>query len=88
MDIRHAKAIVTGGASGLGLATAKRFIDAGGYAVLLDVNADDGEARASELGDRCLFVRTDVSNEADVKTAVATAKDFMGIVIRAPVGTA
>jgi NAD(P)-dependent dehydrogenase (short-subunit alcohol dehydrogenase family) len=78
MDIKQAKAIVTGGASGLGLATARRFLDAGGYAVLLDVNAAEGEARAKELGDRCLFIQTDVSNEAAVRTAVASAKDFMG----------
>ena len=40
MDLSSARAVVSGGASGLGYATAKRIVDAGGYAVLLDVNTE------------------------------------------------
>jgi len=78
MDIAKAKAVVTGGASGLGFATAERVIAAGGHAVLLDVNEELGLAKAAELGDRASFVRTDVSNEDAVKAAIQEASDFMG----------
>ena len=78
MDLANAKAVVTGGASGLGLATARRVIDAGGHAALLDVNEDQGKASAAELGDRATFIRTDVADEASVRAAVAAAAEFMG----------
>ncbi len=78
MDIKAAKAVITGGASGLGFATAERVIAAGGQAVLLDINEEQGAASVEKLGDRSLFVRTDVANEAAVKAAIASAKDFMG----------
>ena len=78
MDLRTAKAVITGGASGLGLETARRVIAAGGHAVLLDVNAEQGEASAKELGNKAKFIRTDVSNEDDVKRAMQEAKAFMG----------
>ncbi len=77
MDLNTAKAVVTGGASGLGFATAKRFVDEGGHAVLLDVNEEQGQERAKELGERAIFVKTDVSSEDDVKAAIAKAADFM-----------
>lgn len=78
MDLSTAKAVVTGGASGLGFATAKYVVDAGGQAVLLDINEEQGAERAAELGERAAFIRTDVSDEANVKSAIATARDFMG----------
>lgn len=80
MDLSIAKAVVTGAASihGLGFATAKRVIDAGGQAVLLDVNDKEGEKSAAALGDRARYVHTDVSSEADVQTAIASAGEFMG----------
>ena len=69
MDLSNARAVVSGGASGLGFATAKRVVDAGGYAVLLDVNEKQGETSAAALGQRAMFVQTDVSNEAAVRAA-------------------
>lgn len=78
MDLAVAKAVITGGASGLGLATAERVIAAGGQVVLLDINDEQGAASATKLGDRALFARTDVSNEGAIKEAVQTAADFMG----------
>ena len=72
------KAIISGGVSGLGLAVAERVIAAGGRAALLDVNADAGAAALKKLGDRALFVRTDVSNESQVNDAVAAAVDAFG----------
>jgi NAD(P)-dependent dehydrogenase (short-subunit alcohol dehydrogenase family) len=78
MDLKIAKAVVTGGASGLGFATAERVIAAGGQVVLLDVNAEQGAASAAKLGERAKFVSTDVSDEAAVKTAIQAANNFMG----------
>ena len=66
-------ALVTGGASGLGLATAKALVEAGHRAVIVDRDAERGEAAAKELGDRARFVATDVTEEAQVKAAVETA---------------
>jgi len=78
MDLATARAVVTGGASGLGYATAERIIAAGGHAVLLDVNDEQGAASATKLGSRAKFIRTDVSSEAAVRAAMAAARDFMG----------
>ena len=78
MELASAKAVVSGGASGLGLATAKRVIDAGGHATLLDINDEQGEKSAAELGDRATYVHTDVSNEAEVQAAIKKAAEFMG----------
>ena len=78
MNIASAKAVITGGASGLGFATAERIIAEGGQVVLMDVNEEQGEIRATELGDRALFVHTDVSDEDNVKTSIQSANEFMG----------
>jgi NAD(P)-dependent dehydrogenase (short-subunit alcohol dehydrogenase family) len=77
MDIASAKAVITGGASGLGFATAERIIAEGGPVVLMDVNEEQGEVRAAELGDRALFLHTDVSDESNVKTSIQSANEFM-----------
>ena len=78
MDFALAKAVVSGGASGLGLATARQVIAAGGQATLLDMNAEQGAASAADLGERALFVMTDVSVETQVQEAVSKAAEFMG----------
>ena len=78
MKLSEAKAVVTGGASGLGFATAQRIIDAGGQVVLLDINDELGAASASKLGDRAAYISTDVSNEDSVKASLQKAKDIMG----------
>jgi len=78
MDLAVAKAVITGGASGLGLATARQVIAVGGQVTLLDMNADTGAASAADLGERALFVATDVSAEAQVQEAIAKATEFMG----------
>lgn len=80
MDLSNAKAIVTGAAStlGLGYATAKKVIEAGGYAALVDVNDTEGEKSAAELGDRAIYIHADVSSEQDVQAAMAKAREFMG----------
>ena len=78
MELASAKALVSGGASGLGLASAKAVIDAGGHAVLLDVNEEQGEKSAAELGDRASFIQTDVTSEAAVRDACSKAAEAMG----------
>ena len=77
MELALAKAVITGGASGLGFATARRVIDAGGFAALLDVNDEQGEKSAADLGKRAIYLHADVADEADVQAAVAKANDFM-----------
>ena len=78
MDLATAKAVISGGASGLGYATAERVIAAGGHAVLLDINEEQGDASVKTLGERASFVKTDVSNEDNVRAAMQAANDFMG----------
>jgi len=78
MKLASAKALITGGASGLGFATARKVIDAGGQAALLDVNDEQGVQSAAALGDGATYIHADVSSEADVQAAVAKASDFMG----------
>lgn len=71
-------AIITGGASGMGLATARRFVDEGASVVIADFNGEAGERTAEELGDAVRFTRCDVSVEDDVASAVAQAIDSFG----------
>jgi NAD(P)-dependent dehydrogenase (short-subunit alcohol dehydrogenase family) len=78
MQLDKATAIVSGGASGLGFATAKRVIEAGGRAVLLDINEEQGARSASELGERARFAAADISSEEQVRAAVHAAVGFMG----------
>ncbi|MGH8686702.1 MAG: 3-hydroxyacyl-CoA dehydrogenase [Burkholderiales bacterium] len=78
MQIKNSVFLVTGGASGLGAATARMAADNGGKVVLADMQAEAGEKLAKELGGR--FVKCDVTAEADGKAAVALAlKEFGGL---------
>jgi NAD(P)-dependent dehydrogenase (short-subunit alcohol dehydrogenase family) len=72
------KAVVTGGASGLGLAVARRVIAEGGRAALIDVQQDAGTTAARELGAAASFVRCDVTDEHAVEAAIAAAHGAMG----------
>jgi len=78
MKLAQAKAVVSGGASGLGLATAQAVIEAGGQVALLDVNDEQGAKSADALGDRAIFIHTDVSSEDEVRSSCETAAEFMG----------
>ena len=71
-------AVITGGASGIGAGTARRFVAEGARVVVADIQPEPGEALASELGDAARFARTDVTAEADVATAVDTAVEAFG----------
>ncbi len=71
MKIEGSSALVVGGASGLGEATARRLHEHGAALTISDVNADKGQALADELG--AGFVQADVREEAQVEAAVAQA---------------
>jgi NAD(P)-dependent dehydrogenase (short-subunit alcohol dehydrogenase family) len=76
MKIDGTVALVSGGASGLGLATAKRLLAGGGSVVLLDLPTSNGEVVAKELGDRAGFVAADVRDEEQVQAAVEAAAEL------------
>jgi len=78
MQIKNSVFLVTGGASGLGAATARMAAENGGKVVIADMQADAGEKFAREIGGR--FAKCDVTSEADGKAAVALAlKEFGGL---------
>jgi len=70
MEFKQVKALVTGGASGLGMAVARRIIAAGGKVCLLDINDTDGPEVARELGCGTCYLHTDVTSEVAVIRAV------------------
>jgi NAD(P)-dependent dehydrogenase (short-subunit alcohol dehydrogenase family) len=78
MELATLKAVVSGGASGLGHAVARRIIAEGGQVAILDVNETQGQAAAAALGERARFFRTDVSKEAEVDAAVEAAAEAFG----------
>ncbi|MGB3761731.1 MAG: SDR family NAD(P)-dependent oxidoreductase [Ornithinimicrobium sp.] len=69
-------ALITGGASGLGEATARRFLADGGSVVLVDLPGGRGEEVAAEMGDRARFSPADVRNEDEVRAAIAVAGEL------------
>jgi meso-butanediol dehydrogenase/(S,S)-butanediol dehydrogenase/diacetyl reductase len=71
-------AIVTGGASGIGAATVRRFVGEGARVVVADINDDAGEALARSLGASAAFRHTDVTTLAEVEAAVAFAVQRWG----------
>jgi NAD(P)-dependent dehydrogenase (short-subunit alcohol dehydrogenase family) len=71
MEIQETAAIVFGGASGLGEATARRLTDAGARVTIADLNSDRGEQIAQELNGS--FVQTDVTDDAQVRSACESA---------------
>lgn len=71
-------ALITGAASGLGLAAAKELLANGASVVLLDLPSSDGEVVAKELGDRARFAPADVTVEAEISAAVETAASEFG----------
>ncbi|MDX1499860.1 MAG: SDR family NAD(P)-dependent oxidoreductase [Woeseiaceae bacterium] len=77
MDLGSAKAVITGGASGLGLATAQAVVRAGGQVVLLDINDEHGAHCAEELGASASYLNTDVADEASVRSSIARAAGTM-----------
>jgi NAD(P)-dependent dehydrogenase (short-subunit alcohol dehydrogenase family) len=73
MEINNAVAVVTGGASGLGLATARRLLDAGAQVVVLDLK---GRETVDGLGSRARFVETNVTDPESVAAALDIAAEM------------
>ncbi|MEU6410908.1 SDR family NAD(P)-dependent oxidoreductase [Microbispora sp. NPDC046933] len=90
MDLNGAAAIISGGASGLGEATARELARVGATVVVADLNAERGKALADEIGG--VFAHTDVSDEASVQAAVeaavATGKPLRAVISSAGIGWA
>ncbi|WP_422745460.1 3-hydroxyacyl-CoA dehydrogenase [Mycobacterium sp. WMMD1722] len=73
MEIKDAVAVVTGGASGLGLATTKRLLDRGASVVVIDLKGEDA---VKELGDRARFVQANVTDPEQVSAALDAAEEM------------
>jgi 3-hydroxyacyl-CoA dehydrogenase/3-hydroxy-2-methylbutyryl-CoA dehydrogenase len=78
VNLKEVNAIVTGGASGLGLATANRIVKAGGKVAIFDLSVAHGNAAIASLGERATFIGIDVSDESAVDAAVKQAHAAMG----------
>ncbi|QJW88035.1 3-hydroxyacyl-CoA dehydrogenase [Spirosoma taeanense] len=78
MNIQNSTALITGGASGLGEATARLLASQGANVVLVDLNDQRGNALAEELGDTVRFIKTNVTDETDVQAAVNMAVETFG----------
>lgn len=78
MKIENNTFLITGGASGLGFATAKMIVENGGNAVLLDVNEEAGIAAQTDLASKAKFIKTDVTNEEQVQSAVNQSVEAYG----------
>jgi NAD(P)-dependent dehydrogenase (short-subunit alcohol dehydrogenase family) len=78
MQLDQVKAVVTGGASGLGFAVARHLVAHGAKVALLDVNDEKGHAAAAELGAAASYFRTDVTDEAGVAATLKDAQAKLG----------
>jgi NAD(P)-dependent dehydrogenase (short-subunit alcohol dehydrogenase family) len=78
VNIKDCKAIVTGGASGLGEACIRHFIKVSAQAAILDLDTARGEKLAAELGGNAIFVKTDITGEEGVQSAIKKTLDSFG----------
>jgi NAD(P)-dependent dehydrogenase (short-subunit alcohol dehydrogenase family) len=78
MKLSDARAVVTGGASGLGLAVARHVVAGGGRVTLLDVQEGPGQAAAATLGINASFAKCDVTSETEVNAAMEAARAANG----------
>lgn len=80
MQLKNKTAFITGGASGLGFATARHFIDAGARVMLFDLSADRLKEATQKLGDNAGYVSGDICNEQQVSDALAQTRATFGAV--------
>lgn len=76
--VKDKVAVITGGACGIGQATARRFVEEGASVIIADLQGEAGKALAAELGPKARFIRTDVTREEDVAAAVDMAVSMFG----------
>lgn len=80
MELSGRVAVVTGGASGLGEATVREIVTAGGKAVIFDLNEEKGNKLVGELEDQAIFVKVDVTSEENVQAGLERAiAEFGGV---------
>ena len=88
MRIEDSVFLITGGGSGLGLASARELVAQGGRVLLLDINAEAGAKAAAELGERARFLRADISSEARTPRMARTTRSRISrFPARVPVGS-
>ncbi|MCX2981102.1 SDR family NAD(P)-dependent oxidoreductase [Halieaceae bacterium IMCC14734] len=80
MDLKDKVAVVTGGASGLGRATVKRFVANGAKCAIFDMNEEKGNALCEELGDSVIFCSVNVTDEDSVKAGIAKTLEAFGAI--------
>lgn len=78
MKMEECRAIVTGGASGLGEATVRNIVQKGGKTVIFDLSEESGQRLQKELGESVLFLKADVTKEVNIQESVRKASEFMG----------
>ncbi|MFP6808986.1 MAG: SDR family NAD(P)-dependent oxidoreductase [Pseudomonadales bacterium] len=78
MDLQDKVAFITGGASGLGRATAENFIAAGTKVMVFDLNEENAEKAALELGENAAYASGDVADETAVASAIQKTLDTFG----------
>lgn len=78
MNLKDVVALVTGGASGLGEASIMQLVKKGGRAAIIDVDAEKGEKLAAAMGSNAIFIKTDITSEADVRQAVQKTVEAFG----------
>ena len=72
------RAVITGAGSGIARAAARIFVAEGAQVVIAEIDEEKGQASAAEAGDAALYIHTDVTDEASVKTTMAEAKERLG----------
>jgi len=80
MELKDKVAFITGGASGLGRATAERFVQAGAKVVLFDLNEENAEKAAKEIGSSATYAAGDVADEASVTAAIEKGLSEFGAI--------
>jgi len=80
MELQDKVAFITGGASGLGLATAQNFVAAGAKVLLYDQNEENAKKAADALGENAIFAAGDVASEEAVKAAIQKCVDAFGTI--------
>ena len=78
MEISNKVTLITGGASGLGLATAEVLVESGSKVMLLDLNEDNAKAAVENLGSNANYVIANVTDEASVQSAIDKTVEVFG----------
>ena len=80
MDLQDKVAVITGGASGLGRATVRRFVANGAKCAIFDMNEEKGNALVEELGDAVIFCNVNVTSEESVQAGIAATMEAFGAI--------